>query len=614
MTSVSSGPGSRSRRSLRPLALVTAVVVWCVAGALLPAAASAQSPYGILLNEIDHTTPRAEIAARMDIARQANAGWIRLDFYWYSVEWTRGAFNWTYFDTLVQEADARGLSIIATLGWPARWAVTDGVAYYGVPEMAAWERFVSQAAARYRGWVGIWEIWNEPDKPYYWRGTPAKYAELLARAYTKIKAADPEATVALGGLAQGGTSLVADFLPQILSNGTYPAGRYFDVHNIHTNFRTASLITSQVSSNRAILSQYGLQKPIIATEASYTSDSAHQTLTGYIGGGEATQARYLVDAYNAMLANGIEIAVWATGVDYGNGSGAYAASGLTRSDFRAKQAYTAFRNLAGSTAAPAAPTPPGTVTNFRVVNPATGGRLNLSWTNPGDGDLSGVLVLRRTGSAVTDTPVTGRSYGAGQAVGSSTVVFAGSGTSFSNTSLANGTTYHYKAFAYDTGQLYGGGVSASGSPTAATVACRGEVIVDNGPAGQTDATRIPSGTWATSTVAGFHPPNASLYSHGWSSQETYTWKTPVLNASASCKYQVYVRWTSHANRTTAASYTVSGQSGGAVTRRFDQRGGGAQWILHGTYTFPTGTQGTVRLVEGPSGYTVADAVRFVLVP
>jgi chitodextrinase len=453
--------GSSTRGLLRALALLMAIVAMLAMQALRPTIASAQSPYGILLNEIDHTTPRAEIAARMDLARAANASWIRLDFYWYSVEWTRGAFNWTYFDTLVQEASARNLSIIATVGWPARWAVTDGNAYYGVPDMAAWENFLSLAAARYRGTVDIWEIWNEPDKPFYWRGTPAKYAELLARAYTRIKAADPGATVAVGGLAQGGSSLVPDFLEQILGNATYPAGRYFDVHNIHTNFRTASLIVSQVSTNRAILSQHGLSKPIIATEASYSSDPAYQTLPGYVGGGEATQARYLVDAYNTMLASGISVAVWATGVDYVDGTGSYAASGLTHSDLRPKPAYTAFRNLAGAPAVP-----PASVSNLRVANAGSGGRLNVSWTNPGDTDLAGVVVLRRAGSAVTESLATGQSYSSGQTVGASSVVFAGPGTSFSSTGLANGTTYHYRAFAYDSGRLYAGGVSASGVPTA----------------------------------------------------------------------------------------------------------------------------------------------------
>ena len=365
------------------------VVVLFGTDALLPATSSAQSPHGILLNEIDHTTPRAEIAARMEMARQANASWIRLDFYWYSAEWTRGSFNWTYFDTLVQEANARGLSIVATMGWPARWAVTDGVAYYGVPDMAAWENFVSRTAARYRGQVDIWEIWNEPDKPYYWRGTPAKYAELLARAYTKIKAADPEATVAVGGLAQGGSSLVADFLQQILSNGTYPAGRYYDVHNIHTNYRTASLITTQVNNNRAILSQHGLNKAIIVTEASYSSDPAYQTLPGYVGGGEATQARYLVDAYNSMLANGISVAIWATGVDYEAGTGAYAASGLTHSNLSPKQAYTAFRNMA---AAPAAAPAVNQAPVSRVGGPYTGaaGQL-IQFNGAGSSDADGSI-------------------------------------------------------------------------------------------------------------------------------------------------------------------------------------------------------------------------------
>ncbi len=115
------------------------------------------------------------------------------------------------------------------------------------------------------------------------------------------------------------------------------------MHNIHTNYRTPSLITSQVNTNRAILSQHGLNKPIIATEASYSSDPGYQTLPGYTGGGEATQARYLVDVYRSMLANGISVAIWATGVDYDDGSGEYALSGLTHNDLRPKQAYTAFR-------------------------------------------------------------------------------------------------------------------------------------------------------------------------------------------------------------------------------------------------------------------------------
>ena len=369
MKTFSHRQGSSRRPFVRAMLLVTTVVALFATQALMPTPSSAQSPYGILLNEIDHTTPRAEIASRMAMARQANASWIRLDFYWYSVEWTRGAFNWTYFDTLVQEANAHGLSIVGTMGWPARWAVTDGVAYYGVPDMAAWENFVSRTAARYRGQVDIWEIWNEPDKPYYWRGTPGKYAELLARAHTKIKAADPGADVAVGGLAQGGTSLVGDFLQQILSNGTYPAGRYYDVHNIHTNYRTPSLITSQVNTNRAILSQHGLSKPIIATEASYSSDPGYQTLPGYTGGGEATQARYLVDIYRSMLANGISVAIWATGVDYDDGSGEYALSGLTHNDLRPKQAFTAFRNLAASTAAPPAPPPPPSSNQAPISRP-----------------------------------------------------------------------------------------------------------------------------------------------------------------------------------------------------------------------------------------------------
>ena len=49
----------------------------------------------------------------------------------------------------------------------------------------------------------------------------------------------------------------------------------------------------------------------------------------------------------------------------------------------------------------------------------------LTWTNPGDGDLSSIVVLRRTGSAVTDTPVEGTTYSVGNAIGSSTYTATG---------------------------------------------------------------------------------------------------------------------------------------------------------------------------------------------
>jgi hypothetical protein len=322
-----------------------------VAAALVPAPATAQTgPYGILVSGIDHTTPRSQIAALLQLARDGGAQWVRTDFWWYSAQWSRGSWDWRFFDAVVEEATARGLQLIPTLWGTPLWAATDGVFAHGVPDMAAWEAFVSATATRYRGRITRWEIWNEPDLWYFWRGTPRQYAEVLARAYRQIKGADPHASVLLGGLAQGGGASPA-FLQQILADSANPAGYFFDYHNIHTNFRYMEWIATQIRDNRAILSSYGFPKPVVVTESSYTSHPAHQNLVGYRDG-EAGQARYVSDAYQTMLAAGVEIAVWASLMDSG-GTGSYADSGLVRTDRSRKPAFEAYRQRAAMAPPPA---------------------------------------------------------------------------------------------------------------------------------------------------------------------------------------------------------------------------------------------------------------------
>jgi len=303
------------------------------------------SPFGILVTGIDRRTSRAEIAADLETAAAAGAKWVRTDFWWYSVEWVGpGVVDWTYFDALVEEAERRGLGLIPVLWGTPGWAATDGVFSYGVPDMAAWERFVAQTVRRYRGRVTAWEVWNEPNFRGYWRGTPHQYAELLARASAQVKQADPEATVLLGGQAQGGGA-VPDFLAQILEDPVYPAGAYFDVHNVHTAFSSMATITAYIQAHRDLLAQHGLSKEVVVTELSYTSDPLYQTVTGYTDG-EPGQARYLVDAYRTLLAEGAIVVVWAALRDYPAGLGEYTRSGLAGTDLAPKPAFFAYRAVA----------------------------------------------------------------------------------------------------------------------------------------------------------------------------------------------------------------------------------------------------------------------------
>jgi len=88
--------------------------------------------------------------------------------------------------------------------------------------------------------------------------------------------------------------------------------------------------------------------------------------------------------------------------------------------------------------------------------------------------------------------------------------------------------------------------------------------------------------------------------------DTYRF-TPIIPATAS--YDVYVRWTSHVNRSTSVPIAVV-HAGGTSTESYNQQSGGGVWTLHGTYTFNAGTAGYVQVAESSAGgQSCADAVK-----
>ena len=130
-------------------------------------------------------------------------------------------------------------------------------------------------------------------------------------------------------------------------------------------------------------------------------------------------------------------------------------------------------------------TPPGDVTGFTATPDDT--FVTLTWTNPGDADFSGVLILRHT-SAVVDSPTDGTTYAANDTIGVATVIFVGNDITFIDTGRTNGTEYHYRIFAYDGKKNYSGGAADSATPEA----------IDTTPPGDHDGSY-------TSSIIGVEP-------------------------------------------------------------------------------------------------------------
>ncbi|MBV1853494.1 FAD-dependent oxidoreductase [Catellatospora tritici] len=138
----------------------------------------------------------------------------------------------------------------------------------------------------------------------------------------------------------------------------------------------------------------------------------------------------------------------------------------------------------------------------------------------------------------------------------------------------------------------------------------GEIIVDS----STSAGVTRAGVWLSSTsISGYWGPD---YEHDDNANKGVCRLrfTPTIPAAGN--YQVFLRWTAHANR--AGNVPVDVCAGGTVTTRtVDQRSAGGQWVSLGTFALPAGSSATGASVlirtEATDGYVVADAARFVLV-
>lgn len=194
-------------------------------------------------------------ALSLEMIADAGFHWIRQSFPWYDIEiHGKGDFEdrrhepyrsaWDKYDNIVDLAEAYGLQIIARLEAPPAWSRHDGTARgaFGPPDnYADYVDYVSEVVTRYRGRIGVYQVWNEPNIYPEWGNQPVDpeaYTELLCLTYARIKALDPQAIVLSGAMAptaelgswnphiQGNNLMDVVFLQRMYNAG---AGPCFDV-------------------------------------------------------------------------------------------------------------------------------------------------------------------------------------------------------------------------------------------------------------------------------------------------------------------------------------------------------------------------------------------------
>jgi hypothetical protein len=203
-------------------------------------------------------------------------------------------YDWRFDDFIASRLAARAFRWIAVLSYTPAWASLDPSHLHGAPRTAAdFAAYAAAFAARYRGQIVAYEIWNEENSPIFWRPAPdpAAYARLYLAARDAIHRADPGIPVLIGGLANG-----PPFLPQVLA-APGMAGQ-IDGVAIHPYDKNPLAVLARVRNYRFELRSLGAgDVPLYVTEYGWsTSPPGNNTFAT-----PAQQGPFIGDVAAALL-------------------------------------------------------------------------------------------------------------------------------------------------------------------------------------------------------------------------------------------------------------------------------------------------------------------------
>ena len=108
---------------------------------------------------------QAQIDTALDALQSVGVTDIRVLVPWAVVEPVQGWGDWSAVDRVINSAAARNIKVLCVLNSTPTWAAVENTfPLAGMPkDNAQFATFAGLAAARYKGKVTAWEVWNEPN-------------------------------------------------------------------------------------------------------------------------------------------------------------------------------------------------------------------------------------------------------------------------------------------------------------------------------------------------------------------------------------------------------------------------------------------------------------------
>jgi hypothetical protein len=272
------------------------------AAALCAAAGPARADQPVSSHAMVHTccTPAAMKERIFAEARASGAEFIRVDIELNGIFEGAGSRehpDWRALDEVIALAERHDLRVLGLLLGMPTWLSScprrgAEAALCAARDPAEFGRLAAATAAHASSSIEHWQILNEPDADWAFKGTPEDYAHMLRAAYDGIDDRVPEAQVVMGGVER---PREREWIERMLGTPGADAARKFDIAALHLRLRLRNELAdlpAYLRTWRDLLAARGFHGPVWVTEHGYPADPAFQWDPAYRGG-PAAQAAFL---------------------------------------------------------------------------------------------------------------------------------------------------------------------------------------------------------------------------------------------------------------------------------------------------------------------------------
>jgi len=206
---------------------------------------------------------------------------------WPTIQPEENKWDFKLVDKAVKASEKYGVELVINIGLCPKWAALNPnlKSGYGEEELTAsppkdieiWKKYVKTLAERYKGKIRYWEIWNEPDHHYFYKGTIEQMVELVKEAYIILKKTDPNNMI-ISPCVTGYPALLS-WLDKFLSAG---GKDYVDIIGTHFYIWFKGDMPEKVLKVIEIINSYKekhgiMDKPIWDTECGFLMKKIENT-------------------------------------------------------------------------------------------------------------------------------------------------------------------------------------------------------------------------------------------------------------------------------------------------------------------------------------------------